>query len=363
MDLKQNRSALIFTAVVLVITIIVGIIMMVNLTYHKVTNSVRDILTKPYADEKIVDYVKREHDINVTVIKNEGPSHISTGEGGFAVVQSEDGFEFNVFINSFGKLVGDNYLFKQVETDVEDWIIATKDKEIAKSDTFTSLILSTNEWEELFTINLQVDPTIQVEDPQFMTDLYDIYGVLRKWSKTLEDTYGFPLSNILIDTEVGIFMMIIDDSYDTYEKFEKAFIKQNEAIIFPLYNKAAIDYAAEIDSLLPEQLTMMTYRPAETISCYTYEAIDKCSSFKITVELETNGDYDLLAMYESENDEMRQIIFQAITNLKKAEIPIGALVLDDFGVPKEYIDELKYISVTIEDIETIEKPEDIQYKY
>src|SRR5699024_6765812 len=68
-----------------------------------------DSFVSAHTDEDIVSYVKKEHDMDVDVIDNYGPENLKSGSGGSARVETNDGVEFDVFINTFGAITGDNY--------------------------------------------------------------------------------------------------------------------------------------------------------------------------------------------------------------------------------------------------------------
>jgi len=349
---------LIATIVILIIVFtILGLV-----GYKILTKKVDDITAKPYADEKIIEYVQEEHDIDVTVLQNEGPRKFETGDKGFAIVQTEENFEFTVFIDMFGKLTGDDYQFKQVEAEIEDWVMNSYDLDPKMKDTFTSMIVKSYPEEGHFTLLLEGDEGSQLNDSEFLQALYETNQTLAEWNKEIEDQYGFPVSHYYIKLEEGSFKMLLDQTYEDIKSFEQAFIKQNETDIFAPYNQAAMDSIDDIEALLPDNLSLLTNRAHETITCYDYQAIDDCRSYKVTLELDSQGDYDLVKTYQTEDEVMRQIIFEAIQAFNQSELAIGTITLDNFGVPKDKSDELMRTKVTIEDIETIKKPDDITYK-
>lgn len=105
---KSLRSFLILISWTVVAILIIVVLLWLSLSEKEDRNdeSFFDSFVSAHTDEDIVNYVTKEHDLDVEVIDNQGPKQPKTGRGGSARVETNDGMEFEVFINSFGAITG-----------------------------------------------------------------------------------------------------------------------------------------------------------------------------------------------------------------------------------------------------------------
>ncbi|GIN72138.1 hypothetical protein J14TS2_26130 [Bacillus sp. J14TS2] len=287
-----------------------------------------------YSNEEIIEYVEEEHGFVVEVLSNEGRDPSSKG----LVVQDarvrqvdEDQLEFDIQINTFGKIKGDNY--KEIKQRF-DLNLAYQNSELfhdLQQLGFTNLSFGEEADDPEFYIAL---PTKQyMADPETLQMLYDAIPLLKKLQAEVSKE-GYEFNEVSVhgaNLEIGTSYQSPEDlgnkfAADNISHFEYQFIENDRE---------------QVQEILP-QLQNHGFNKDNNdsmLTCYEMVEYQQCHAYELTLHSyeSAEDDHDSL-QYDVEND--RDNLFQAIEEINKVELPIKKIRVDSVYTPENPDDQV-----------------------
>lgn len=327
--------------------IIIGVsVLIINMLFSTVTSGFKNTFSpilSAHSNEDIIKYMKDKHNIEVRVIDNKGPKNIKTGDKGGAVVETnnENKVKFDVFINSFGAISGDNYEYNKAVKMLDHHFQQSDDlKQLQKNGylyAYFDAIIRSKEFVVHFKLVIPDDLTFY--DQKALALFNTAITTMKKWQEIsseydllLEEiTVMYDKSNLAFDH----ILINLNESYDSIdelglniasnniETFEEQFIyedhKKIENITNPLNNVA-----------LQKRPINKTY-----LTCNQLIAIDQCGSYSVSLTHMDRINGNNAPEFRYDNLEIRENLFTMIQLLKEVDLPIDKVIVNHLYVPRD----------------------------
>jgi hypothetical protein len=324
-----------------------------------------------YSNEKILTYIKEKHGIEVTVIREAEPNK---GVPGFedARVRTTDGtdLEFDVNINMFGKISGDNYenVKKRYELD-QKYADSRFFKELRELG-FTQITFGHKPEDPPLYLELPEDRKLADSDTFRM--LYEALPVLKNLQNDLsENGTDYYIDTISVN---GAALSLYGD-YESPEDLGNQWAADNIDLFDDSFIEQDIAKAANI---LPA-LKSLGFNPESSkpeLECVEMIQYNRCHAYSMTLLTEDQYGSGMQLRYDRTED--KEKIFAAIQIIRAVDLPIEKIAIDHVYVPddpKQQLhseEELKqrgeqvnfaYQTVEVMNLEHIETAEEIVFFY
>lgn len=354
---KAQRLFIIISVIgLMIVALIFGVIHLLSQPLFPFIGDLSDKVSSTFeskhSDKDIMDYLQEEHGIKVKVLENAGEKNMKTADGGYAIVQAEDGTRFRVDINVFGAISGDTYLFEKGKPIMRQFIKSNEDTPYVLGDVFTDLTLKTDDEKSTYSLHLTIDDDVELVDDAFMEQFYAAYEIISRWNDRLEKSEGLSFKQLQVgyfgekrDIE-EIFYISLKNDFTSIEDFERSFANSNDKVIFHTYNTELFDYVESFQDQLPEELYFKKDIDQPFLECYALEAVDECSDIALHIGVfggDNFGYYD--------NEEMREKLLEGVQVIQSIDAPIERLIVHGISLP----DDLTYQDLDREALKDVDE--------
>lgn len=287
-----------------------------------------------YSNEDIIEYVEEEHDFEVEVLRNEGRDPGSKGlqvQDARVRQMEDDQLEFDIFINTFGRITGDNYKEIKQRFDLNQ---AYRNSELFRDLQQLGFIdLSFGEEEDDPQFYIALPENRYMADQETLQMLFDAIPLLKKLqAQVSKEGYEFD------EVSVHGATLEIDTHYKSPEDLGNQFAARN----IPNFVYQFIeDDRDQLREILPQLQSYGFNKDGNNsmLECYEIVEYHQCHAYELNLYPyeDPEADHDFFR-YDDEND--RKNLFQAIMEIKKIELPIKKIRVNSVYSPENPDDQL-----------------------
>lgn len=335
--------------------VILSIIMIFALTITLITSSIHDLVTditespivgsfkSAHTDKDIIEYVKDEHGLDVTVVENHGPKNIKTGRDGYAIVSPKNATRFKVFINSFGAISGDNYSYLKAKPQIKK-SVENSDEALQITDKyFDELKVLTDDESRRFEIALTIRPSVDLADQAFLEALYNTYEVIQAWNIDFKESYDYVIRQLNLsyhddDVDAPItetLKLTIADESLTIDELEAYLFESAQEALNEMFVQEHSEVLSDINGELPEEFIVPSQGDEERLQCASYTSFAECNSFKLLIGINKASDRTYGFEFRHDNPDVIELLMDTIKLVNTTDLPIDTLILQGFDLPEE----------------------------
>lgn len=344
-----------------------------------------DSFKSAHTDDDIIQYVKKEHDIDISVLDNYGKKHLKTGDGGFATVVTNDNVRFEVFINSFGAITGDNYKYILAVPEILGVIDESGDLDEITRSGFKDVEILTDDETQTLEVLLKIPLSLHLADEQFMERLKIAHHKINEWNDSIQAEYDLMFDTLKLSYEqvddkdapiTGTLFIDMHEDLNTIEEIEQYIIQRNDKVIAGLFIHEDIKQIETISEGLPGKIVFEPYYQETALQCREFASFDTCESYAVAIALDEDHDLEDLQSFRYDNEQVKDDLFKVIQQIQTVDLPIVTLVIQKLYIPENIENQdypenvllennpeehFSYKTVEIRDITTIESVSDIKF--
>lgn len=307
-------------------------------------------------DEAIIAYVKKEHDLEVDITDNKSKKSLGS-DSGYAQVETKEGESFKVYIDMFGNIKSDDYIYNQI---ADDYIKTIEDKLSIQSDFLFDLEGQGSGENNNFWIDIQVKDSWEKDPDAFIKDAEKLYEAAKAVGLELEENYDYPLEHIHIkndnfDEDMVIHFGRIEEENDG---FKKPFLNENRRIFFKAFHKELVQDIGKLETYLPDGIEFMDQSEFQKVNCINLENYDDCTSLQINLKADDPAEDEK----ETHLEDVQHKLYSFILDVQKTDFPIDRILINNLHIKDEDDNTYKSSTRFIYPIQTIEHKEDIRFE-
>lgn len=279
-----------------------------------------------YSNENILAYIKEKHGIKVTVIREAEPNK---GVPGFedARVRTTDGtdLEFDVNINMFGKISGDNYENVKKRHELEQKYADSRFFKELRELGFSQITFGHKPEDPPLYLELPEDRKLADADTFRM--LYKALPVLKNLQNDLsENRTDYRIDTISVN---GAALSLYGD-YQSPEDLGNQWAADNIDLFDDSFIEQDIAKAAHI---LPDLKSLGFNQESSKpeLQCVKMIQYNRCHAYSMTLLTENKDGNGMQLRYDRTED--KEKIFAAIRLIRTVDLPIEKIAIDYVYVP------------------------------
>lgn len=353
--------------------IILGAILILVLIFNspskdKSDRSFFDTFKSAHSDQDIIKYVRDKHGLNVRVVENHGPKNIKTNDGGYAVVSTDRHLTFDVFINSFGAISGDNHEYRLDKPKILSAIEGSGDLDVIKSQHIKDVSILTDNNRKNFKASIKLSNDLQMDDDLFLDELYTAHEILFKWQKKVKDDYGYSFKILKVSYEhrdgapfSDELIISLDEKFQSTNELEMNIIDRNESLLSNYFRNKHHSVLDDIQAVLPEHYVIVRQDYYENLYCQSIKSLKSCDSYRIAVGLHADAPTEITDSFQYDDEETLKQLFKIVQQLQEVDLPIDTMHVKNIKAPGQVADDVSYRQMAeIRDLKSIQSKEDIK---
>ncbi|KRG14334.1 hypothetical protein [Lederbergia galactosidilytica] len=365
------KKAIIISSIVIGIVFLIFVLPVVLVGY-KISHEIEKVKDSfGYSNEDIIAYVEKEHGFTVEILSNEGRDPGSKGLRirDARVRQMEgDQLEFDISINTFGKITGDNYEEIKQRFDLNQIYHNSELFHDLQQFGFHELSFGKEADDPQFYIALPKNRNMA--DQETLQMLFEAIPLFEKLQAEVSKK-GYELEEISVQGAD----LVIDAHYQSPQDLGNQLAARN---ISKFVYQFIEDDQGQVQKILPQlQSYGFNNDNNQSLQCDEIVEYEQCYAYGLNLypNKNLNDNHDFFR-YDDEND--RENLFKAIREINTVELPIKRIVVhhvyspnnpdDQFFTEKELEtrEKVSYFArrtVEVVDFASLERAEDIEFVY
>lgn len=300
-----------------------------------------DSFVSAHTDEDIVSYVKKEHDMDVDVIDNYGPENLKSGSGGSARVETNDGVEFDVFINTFGAITGDNYEYLLAIPHIKSTIEDSEEVDEIIASGIDDVTLLTDDESKKLDIILKNSEPFRAVDEQFLEQIFMAYNIVKSWKDMIKSEHDLMIGTLEIsyeqDSDDGSapsrLFVSMDEDFRTIEELEQYLVQRNSRVFTETFLENDMKQLDEIRDQMPEMFDFVADN--NEMECIQFASFDTCDTYRLIVGLHEDEDFEAFQQFRYDNEQVIDDLFEITQLIQTLDLPQIELIVEDLYAPED----------------------------
>src|SRR5699024_8975177 len=167
-----------------------------------------------------------------------GPENLKSGSGGSARVETNDGVEFDVFINTFGAITGDNYEYLLAIPHIKSTIEDSEEVDEIIASGIEDVTLLTDDESKKIDVLLKNSEPFHAVDEQFLEQIFMAYNIVKSWKDMIKSEHDLMIGTLEIsyeqDSDDGSapsrLFVSMDEDFRTIEELEQYLVQRNSRV-------------------------------------------------------------------------------------------------------------------------------------
>ncbi len=302
-----------------------------------------DSFVSAHTDEDIVSYVEKEHDMDVDVIDNYGPKHLKTGRGGSARVKTNDGVEFDVFINSFGAITGDNYEYLLAIPNIKSTIEDSEEVDEIIASGIEDVTLLTDDESKKLDVLLENSELFHSVDEQFLEQIFMAYNIVKPWKDMIKSEHDLMIDTLQIsyeqDSDDGLapsrLFVSMDEDFRTIEELEQYLVQRNSRVFTENFLENDMKQLDKIRDQMPEMFDFVADNYGMEMECTQFASFDTCDTYRLIVGLHEDEDFESFKQFRYDNEQVIDDLFEITQLIQTLDLPQIELIVEDLYAPDD----------------------------
>lgn len=300
-----------------------------------------DSFVSAHTDEDIVSYVKKEHDMDVDVIDNYGPENLKSGSGGSARVETNDGVEFDVFINTFGAITGDNYEYLLAIPHIKSTIEDSEEVDEIIASGIEDVTLLTDDESKKLDVLLKNSEPFHAVDEQFLEQIFMAYNIVKSWKDMIKSEHDLMIGTLEIsyeqDSDDGSapsrLFVSMDEDFRTIEELEQYLVQRNSRVFTEAFLENDMKQLDKIRNQMPEMFDFVADN--NEMECTQFASFDTCDTYRLIVGLHEDEDFEAFQQFRYDNEQVIDDLFEITQLIQTLDLPQIELIVEDLYAPDD----------------------------